>query len=492
MKRLDSAACRDLPDTVSVPTYDRAGLGVGIVHIGVGGFHRAHQAWYLGKLIDRGLARDWAICGVGLLEADTRMRDALAPQDGLYTLVEKYPDGRLHTSVVGSIVEVLHAPSEPETVIERMAAPTTRIVSLTITEGGYNVHPVTGSFNAHEPAVAADLQPAAVPRTVFGFVVEALARRRAHGIPPFTVMSCDNIEGNGHLARRMFGAFARLRDPELGEWVEKEVAFPNSMVDRITPVTSDADRDAVAALLGVNDAWPVVCEPFSQWVLEEHFPLGRPEWEQVGVQVVPDVRPYELMKLRLLNASHQALGYLGYLSGYEYVHEVAQDPLFAGFLRAYMDEEVTPTLDPLPGIDLDQYKTTVLERFANPQVRDTLTRICAETSERIPKFLLPVIRELLERGGRIQLSALVIASWARYAEGVDEHGNAITVVDPLREALMAAASRNHDNPTAFLEVRDVFGDLADDQRFVATYVDALHSLHESGARGTLERIARTR
>jgi mannitol 2-dehydrogenase len=282
-----------------------------------------------------------------------------------------------------------------------------------------------------------------------------------------------------------FTAYARMQDPALADWIEQEVRFPSSMVDRITPVTSDADRAEVQQLTGVEDGWPVVCEPYLQWVLEDDFVAGRPTFEQVGVQLVPDVRPYELMKLRLLNASHQALAYLGLLAGHGYVHEVACDPLFATFVRAYMDDEATPTLPPLPGVDLHGYKSTLLQRFANPEVRDTLPRICAETSDRIPTFLLPVTRELLAAGRDVSLSALVVASWARYAEGVDESGRDLDVVDRLREPLTAAARRQRAEPLAFLQVRQVFGDLGDDPRFTGPYLRALASLHERGARATV-------
>jgi mannitol 2-dehydrogenase len=301
------------------------------------------------------------------------------------------------------------------------------------------------------------------------------------------VVSCDNIQSNGVLASRAFGAFARLRDPALGEWVEHEVAFPSSMVDRITPATTDDDRAALADGFGVLDAWPVVSESFTQWVLEDDFPSGRPDLGSVGVQLVDDVLPYELMKLRLLNASHQALAYLGYLCGHRYVHQAAGDPLIATFLRAYMDGEATPTLRPVPGVDLQDYTATVISRFANPHVRDTLARICADTSDRIPTFLLPVVHEQLARGGDVRLAALVVASWARYAEGVDEDGAPIDVVDPLAPVLTAAAARQRREPTAFLEVRDVFGDLVEDPRFRDPYVEALASLHRVGARTTLER-----
>jgi mannitol 2-dehydrogenase len=476
-------------DNVPVPEYDRGQVSVGIVHFGVGGFHRAHQAMYLDRLMNAGLALEWGICGVGVLPGDRRMKAALDAQDGLYTLVLKHPDGSLEPRVIGSIVEYLFAPDDPDAVIEKMAAESTRIVSLTVTEGGYNIHPRTGEFDSGAEDVVHDLRPGATPRTVFGLVTEALARRRDRGLVPFTVMSCDNIPGNGDVARRMFAAFARLRDAELGAHVEREVPFPNSMVDRITPVTTDADRAVLAERFGVEDAWPVVCEPFPPWVLEDHFGAGRPPLEEAGVQLVADVEPYELMKLRLLNASHQAIAYLGYLSGYRYAHEVCQDPLFTRFLLGYMDREATPTLAPVPGVDLAQYKRTLIERFANPAVRDTLARLCAESSDRIPKWVLPVIRSQLASGGECERAVLVVAAWARYAEGVDEEGRPIEVVDRLRVPLMAAAARQREDPTAFIANREVFGDLVDDPRFVAAYTSSLESLHARGARRTLEDLA---
>lgn len=478
-----------LAGEVATPSYDRSGLTAGIVHFGVGGFHRAHQAMYVDRLMNEGGARDWAICGVGVLPGDARMRDVLRAQDGLYTLVLKHPDGTREARVIGSIVEYLFAPDDPEAVVEKMADPAIRIVSLTVTEGGYNIHPVTGEFDAEDPGIRADLERGAVPATVFGLVTEALRRRRVRGTTPFTVMSCDNIQGNGDVARRAFTAFAGLADPEFAAWMDGAVAFPNSMVDRITPVTTDRDRRDLVSRFGVEDAWPVVCEPFTQWVLEDRFPAGRPAFEGAGVQVVADVEPYELMKLRLLNAGHQALCYFGYLSGYRYAHEAATDAAIARFLLDYMDVEATPTLRPVPGIDLDAYKRTLVERFANPEVRDTLARLCAESSDRIPKWVLPVVREQLARGGEIVRAAAVVASWARYAEGVDESGEPIEVVDRLRDRLTAAARAQREHPTAFIENRDLFGDLADDRRFVEPYVRALGSLHANGARVTVQELA---
>ncbi len=486
LTHLDSAHLAELQ--IPVPGYDRSAVTAGIVHFGVGGFHRAHQAMYLDRLFQQGQALEWGICGVGVMASDARMRDTMADQDCLYTLVLKDPDGSWTPQVIGSVVAYLYAPDDPEAVIEKLADPATRIVSLTVTEGGYNFSPVTGEFDAANPAVQADLAPGALPATTFGLVVEALARRRARGVPPFTVMSCDNIPGNGRMAQQVFGAFAELRDAELGRWVREEVRFPNSMVDRITPGTTDEDRAQIAQRFGVDDAWPVVCEPFTQWVLEDDFRLGRPPLEEVGVQLVEDVEPYELMKLRLLNASHQALCYFGYLSGYRLVHEVAQDPLFATFLRAYMDQEGTPTLPPVPGIDLEAYKSELIARFSNDAVRDTVARLCAESSDRIPKWLLPVVRSNLDAGRPTPLAAAVVASWARYAEGVDEQGEPIKVVDRLAGELTAIARRQRDEPLAFAANRSLFGDLAEDPRFTEPYLETLNSLHERGARATLEAL----
>jgi mannitol 2-dehydrogenase len=488
MQSLNQKTLSSLSASVPTPTYDRDGVRTGIVHIGVGGFHRSHEAMYIDRLLEQGKAADWGICGVGVLPFDRRMAEVMAAQDGLYTLVVKHPDGTLEPRVVGSIVEYLLAPDDPEAVVEKMADEATRIVSLTVTEGGYNFSPVTGEFDATDPDVVADLQPGAVPRTAFGLVTEALVRRRQRGLPPFTVVSCDNIQGNGDVARRSFTAFAGLRDPALGAWVDREVPFPNSMVDRITPATTDEDREELRQRFGIDDGWPVVCEPFTQWVLEDRFSLGRPPLEDAGVQVVEDVEPYELMKLRLLNASHQALAYFGYLAGYRLVHEAAQDPLFQRFLLGYMEEEATPTLRPVPGIDLREYQENLIARFSNPAIRDTLVRLAFDGSERIPKWLLPVIRENLATGGEIRRSAAVVASWARYCEGVDEEGQPIEVMDRARDRLMANAGRQREDPLAFLADRELFGDLVDDERFTSHYRAALDSLHARGARATLETL----
>ena len=480
-QRLASDNLRFLPPEVSRPSYDRSALTVGIVHIGVGGFHRAHMAMTIDTLLNAGGAKDWAICGVGILDSDRRMRDALLGQEGLYSLTLKHADGRRERRVIGSITEYLFASDDVEAVLERMTDPRVRIVSLTITEGGYNIDPVTGGFASENPDVQADLQRPQRPITVFGLVAEALRRRRSREVPAFTVLSCDNIQGNGDVAKRSFTAFAELQDPELAGWMRDTVRFPNSMVDRITPVTTDDDIAETAEALGVDDAWPVVCEPFFQWVIEDSFPAGRPALEDAGTQLVTDVEPYELMKLRLLNASHQAMAYFGYLAGHRLVHEAMTDPHLVSFVRRYMDREATPTLHPVPGVDLDLYKQTLLDRFSNPEVRDTLARLCADSSDRIPKWVVPVIRDQLRTGGELVCAVAIVASWARYAEATDEEGNPIDVVDNRSGELIPLALSQKDEPLAFLANRDVFGDLADSPRVQNAYLSTLDLLHRRGA-----------
>lgn len=484
---LREQALPSLNAEVELPGYSRRNVRAGIAHIGVGGFHRAHQAMYVDRLLEHG-AIDWGICGVGMLDQDARMRDVMAAQDCLYTLVLKSAGGVRQARVIGSIVEYLHVPDDRAAAVERLADPAIRVVSLTITEGGYNVHRSTGEFDVGHAGVVQDLAAPSQPTTVFGLVVEALRVRRERGAEPFTVMSCDNIPGNGDIARIAFTTFARLRDPELAEWIGKHVAFPNSMVDRITPVTSMDDIEELRNRFGVLDQWPVVAEPWEQWVLEDRFSAGRPAYENAGVQMVDDVIPYELMKLRLLNCTHQAMCYFGYLSGYTYAHEAVADPSIRRLLVDYMDREATPTLPPVPGVDLVAYKASLLERYANPDVRDTLARLCADSSDRIPTWLVPVVREQLATGGDVRLCAAVIASWARYAEGVDERGEAIDVVDQLRERVMTAARRDRTEPGAFLADRELFGDIADDARFVDAFVEAIGLIRAKGARAALREI----
>jgi len=463
---LNNATLSKLP--ISAANYDRGSVTVGIAHIGAGHFHRAHQAMYIDRLLQAGLAREWGICGVGVMPADWTMRDVLNDQDGLYTLILEKPDGSRDAHVIGSIIDYRYAPDDPESALEVLAAPSTRIISLTITEGGYR--------DPDGPA--------------FALIVEALERRRRRGIAAPTIVSCDNIENNGEIARRAVLANAESRDPELAEWVSEHVQFPSSMVDRITPSTTLEMAAEVRRDFGVNDRWPVVAEPFTAWVLEDKFADGRPPLEQAGVLLVDDVAPYELMKLRLLNAGHQCLAYFAHLCGLEFVHEAASDPLFAEFLLAYFESEAIPTLPPVPGIDLHEFSRTLIERFSNPGVRDTVARLCAFSSDRIPKWLIPVICDNLASDGSVRVAAAVVASWARYAEGTDEWGRPYEVVDQLADSLIPIARSQHENPTAFIEIAAVFGDLAHQPRFVQAYNWALDSLHRKGARATLEALVR--
>ena len=464
--KLNNASLARLP--IAGPSYDRANISVGIAHIGAGHFHRAHQAMYIDRLLQQGLAREWGICGVGVLPVNWPMRDILRDQDGLYTLIVENPDGSRDAQVIGSIIDYRFAPDDPESALEVLAAPATRIISLTITEGGYR--------DPDGPA--------------FSLITEALARRRDRGIAAPTILSCDNIESNGQVARRVLLANAEHRDPALAEWVAEHVRFPSSMVDRITPYTTPEMATTVQRDFDVADRWPVVTEPFTAWVLEDCFADGRPPLERAGVLIVDDVVPYELMKLRLLNAGHQSLCYFARLCGFEFVHDAARDPLFAEFLLAYFDSEAIPTLAPVPGIDLHDYSRTLIERFANPGVSDTVARLCAYSSDRIPKWLFPVICDNLASDGPVRLAAATVASWARYAEGVDEQGEPIEVVDQLADSLVPIARSQHEHPTAFIEITGLFGDLAHDPRFVQAYRWALDSLHGKGARATLEALLR--
>ena len=487
--RLCDAGLSELPEGVGIPRYDRTRLAAGIVHLGVGNFCRAHHALYLDDLFSAGLAQDWAVSGVGITPGDAAMRDALLPQDCLYTLTEKSADQRWASRVIGAIREYHYSPDDPGLVVERIADPAIRIVSLTITEGGYDIDNLTGDFLGASDMVRADLASERPSRTAFGLVLEAMRVRRAAGTGGLTIMSCDNVQGNGHVARSAFLGFARLKDPDLASWMEDNVTFPNSMVDRVTPRTVDADRAYLEEKYGLTDRWPVTCEPFRQWVLEDTFAAGRPPYEDAGVEIVSDVVPYELVKLRLANGTHQALCYFGHLLGLQYVHEAVADPDIHAMLLTYLDEEAIPTLDPIGGVDFAAYGRTVLERFGNPQIRDSLSRICEDTSDRIPKFLLPGVFSQLEHGRRVQVCAAVVASWARYAEGVDEAGGAIDVRDPLRDDLMRRASERRSNPLAFLQNRVVFGDLADRPEFVASYLRALETFHSGGARAVLKQLS---
>lgn len=472
---------------VPTPGYDREAARVGIVHFGFGNFHRSHEAHYVDLLMERGDGSEWGICGVGVLPQDAAMRDAMRAQDCLFTLVVRHPDGSLEPRVVGSVLEYLFAPDEADAVYARLLDPAVRIVSLTVTEGGYLKDAGTGEFDRTDPAVVHDVDHLDTPRTAFGFVVEGLRRRRAAGLPPFTVLSCDNLQGNGSVCRQTVVGFARLVDPGLADWIAAEVSFPDCMVDRITPATTDEDRAALAEDFGIEDRWPVPAEPFVQWIVEDEFPLGRPRLESVGVQFVDDVEPYELMKLRLLNASHQALAYLGAPLGYVLVDEAMRDDLVRRYLERYMADEAAPTLGELPGIDLAGYVDTLLERFSNPGIKDTLVRLATDGANRMATFTLPAIRDNLAAGRPITLGALMVAAWAEYWALVARGGLTGDAVPPdvHADALRTAAA--DPDPGAFLDLDRIFGDLGRDARFRDEVLRARASIAEHGVHGAISR-----
>ncbi len=482
--KLNSAALAALPQGVEAPGYDRAALSPGILHVGVGNFHRAHMAVYLDRLFATGEGHDWALVGAGVRLSDEAMRERLKEQDWLTTVVELDPAG-LHACVVGSMIDF--APVEPAAVIARMADPAIRIVSLTITEGGYFVDAKTGGFDTGHPDIRADADTPDTPKTVFGMILAALKARREAGRAPFTVLSCDNLPENGHVAKQAVAGLARLADPAFADWVEAEVAFPNSMVDCITPATSDRERGMVAEKFGIEDAVPVVCEPFRQWVLEDRFPQGRPALEKVGAEFVPDVGPYELMKLRILNGGHAAIAYPSALVGHHFVHDAMADPAIVAWLTALEQREVIPTLTPIPGVSYDAYLAKVTERFSNPEVGDTIPRLCLDGSNRQPKFILPTLADALAAGQDIEGLALETALWCRYCAGSDEAGNAIPPNDESAEDLKARALAARDDPAAFLSNVKVFGKLGANECYAEAFASALAALWSDGVYATLKR-----
>ncbi|HEX2084824.1 MAG TPA: mannitol dehydrogenase family protein, partial [Solirubrobacteraceae bacterium] len=393
---------------MAVPSYDRSALTAGVVHLSVGGFHRSHQAVYLDELARRGHT-GWGILGVGLRRRE--MRDALLPQDCLYTVVER-GDGPDAARVVGAMRGYLFAPDRPEAVVDALADERTRVVTLTVTGAGYEVDP--------GPQAGASALP---------FLVAALDRRRRARREPFTVLSCDNVPANGEVTRTAVMAVARRRDERLARWIDERVAFPSSMVDRITPKTTAADRAFVAREFGVDDRWPVITEPYSEWIVEDAFGAERPPLEEVGVRFVADVRPYALMKTRLLNASHCALGYLGSLAGHERADRAVADPVLRAYLVRMMDDEVTPLLPPVPEIDLPDYKRTLLERLANAKIGDRLARLCRAGSTKVPCHVLSSIVDRRARGLAHPLLTLAVAAWCRYLRGIDEQGRKVALED---------------------------------------------------------------
>ncbi|MCB4771266.1 mannitol dehydrogenase family protein [Ancylobacter sp. Lp-2] len=466
----------------SLPAYDRSALTPGIVHIGLGNFHRAHQAVYLDDLFALGEGHDWAIIGAGVRPADARMRDALKAQDCLSTVIELDPSGK-RARRIGAMIDFLPVEPGNGALIAAMSRPEIRIVSLTVTEGGYFMDP-HGRLDTAVTEIRADAADPAAPQTAFGAILAALKARRAAGIAPFTVMSCDNLPGNGHVTRQVVVGLAGLFDAELAQWVDAHVAFPNGMVDRITPATGEREC-AMAAAFGLDDPVPVTCEPFRQWVLEDDFPTGRPALEKVGVVFTDHVHAYEAMKIRILNGGHAIIAYPGGLMDVELVHEAMEEKLILAFLDKVEREEIIPIVLPVPGTDLAAYYAIIRERFANPEVADTVRRLCLDGSNRQPKFIVPSIRDN-RTAGRLP-SGLILASalWCRYCAGVSDSGVVIAPNDPNWEALTARAWQAKADPAVWLAMQEVYGDLGEDAEVVAAFKEALEALWAKGARAVI-------
>ena len=492
MKSLSLETLAALPPGIRRPAYDPGGVRIGIVHLGIGAFHRAHQAIYTDDAIARA-GGDWGICGVSLRSPD--VRDRMVPQDGLYTAVEKSPGG-VRRRVVGSVREVLFQGDDRGRIDARLADRATRIVTLTVTEKGYCHDPATGRLDITHPDIAHDLAHPDAPVSVVGLIAAALDARRKNNAGPLTFVCCDNLPHNGRVLRGLVTAYAAARDTALAGWIEGNAAFPSTMVDRIVPATTTADIVENDTALGMHDAAPVVFEPFEQWVIEDEFATARPAWEAGGAQFVADVAPFEAMKLRLLNASHSAFAYLGFLAGHEFIYQVAAQPEFVRFMRRFMQNEVTPTLEIPPHVDVAAYRDALVERFANPALPHRTQQIAMDGSQKLPQRLLATARDNLAAERPMPLLTLAVAGWMRYVAGIDERGRPIEVADPLAAKFAKIADTHRGNPAALahnlLGLRAIFGDdLAADPRFAEQVTAWLTALCTDGAARTVARAVGT-
>lgn len=482
MARLNLATVERLPAAIARPRYRVESVPIGIVHLGIGAFHRAHQAIATDDVLGTE-GGDWGICGVSLRSPD--VRDRLVPQNGLYTAIERSPAGA-RRRVVGSVREVLSLGDQRTEVLERLASPAVAVATLTVTEKGYCHRPSTGALDFAHPAIVHDLAHPEAPVSTVGVLVRALERRRASNGAPMTIVCCDNLPGNGALVAALVCELAAARNGALATWIAREIAFPSTMVDRIVPAATAADLAENDAALGCEDDAPVVHEPFMQWVIEDHFAGRRPAWERVGATLAADVAPWETMKLRMLNGTHSALAYLGFLAGHTYIHEVIAEPDFAAWARRFMEREVTPTLVVPQGADLGRYRETLVARFANPALGHRAWQIAMDGSQKLPQRLLATVRANLEQGRDVGLAALAVAGWMRYVRGDDEEGRPIDVSDPLAPRFAAIASRCGSDPAAYaralLALTEVFGDdLGEEPRFTSAVVHSLEVICREGA-----------
>ncbi|HDG1686437.1 TPA: mannitol dehydrogenase family protein [Kluyvera cryocrescens] len=470
----------------TLPTYDRSKLVSRIVHLGFGAFHRAHQAVYA-DILAAEHGSDWGYTEVNLIGGEQQIAD-LNHQDNLYTVAEMSADAWT-ARVVGVVKEALHAQVDGlETVLAKMCEPQVAIVSLTITEKGYCHSPATGQLMLDHPFIAADLQNPHQPKSAPGVVVEALARRKAAGLPAFSVMSCDNMPENGHVMRNVVCAYARAVDAALADWIESHVTFPSTMVDRIVPAVTPETLDKIEQLTGVRDPAGVACEPFRQWVIEDNFVAGRPAWEKAGAELVSDVIPFEEMKLRMLNGSHSFLAYLGYLAGYQHINDCMGDENYRRAAHDLMLKEQAPTLK-VQNVDLARYADLLIARYTNPALRHRTWQIAMDGSQKLPQRMLDSVRWHLADNSSFTLLALGVAGWMRYVGGVDEQGNAIEVCDPLLPVIQAAVAQSEEGESrvkALLAIEAIFGkDLPLNGQFVDQVINAYLSLLSKGAKATV-------
>lgn len=478
MKTIASA---QLPENVLMPQYDRQQLKTRIVHFGFGAFHRAHQALLTDRVLNA-QGGDWGICEISLFSGD-RLMSQLREQDHLYTVLEKGAHGN-QSIVIGAVKECLNAKLDSmAAIIEKFCEPQVAIVSLTITEKGYCIDPAAGTLDISNPRIVHDLQTPDEPHSAPGIIVEALHRRRERGVPPFTVLSCDNIPDNGHVVKNAVLGMAEKRSPELALWIQEHVSFPGTMVDRIVPAATEESLDEIAHELGVADPCAISCEPFIQWVVEDNFVSGRPQWERAGVQMVDDVLPWEQMKLRMLNGSHSFLAYLGYLAGFQHISDCMQDSAFRKAAYCLMLNEQAPTLQ-ITDVDLDLYATSLLERFANPALKHKTWQIAMDGSQKLPQRMLESIRVHLARQSEWPLLALGIAGWMRYVSGVDDAGSAIDIRDPMSEKIRTIVERSTESErvTALLSLHEIFAtDLVQNSQFVSAIEQAWQRIAQHGA-----------
>lgn len=485
LQTLSNAALAALPAGVDGPTYDRAAITPGIVHIGLGNFHRAHQSWYLHRLMQQGKAMDWGIIGAGVRPGDEAQRQRLEAQDYLTTLIELDPKGR-SAEVVGAMIGFTPVEADNAALISQMADPAIRIVALTVTESGYYVDPVTNAFDASHPDIQHDAAHPDRPKTAFGAMIAALKQRRADGTGPFTGQSCDNLQGNGTILRQTVVALAHLSDPDLADWIDNHCTFPNSMVDCIVPATGPKEL-ALVQSFALADAAPVTHENFRQWVIEDDFCAGRPDWDQVGATFTDDVHAFEAMKIRILNGGHQLIANAGEILSVEFISGCMDHPLIGSYFRKVATTEIAPQVDPVPGMTPADYVTLIDSRFSNAEIIDTVRRVAFDGSSRQTGFILPTLRDALAKGTPTDGLALSQAIWARMCAGTREDGSTIEANDPVWDKLNAAAIAAKTDPSVWLAQQDLYGDLADNAAFQSQFNTWLTLIWADGVTAALQK-----